>query len=103
MLPKDNLPRLIIYHQRRLQKLKEREAAYGLNVDPGILIEIEDIEEKIVDLEQQLENLNNNIAISAPPGAFRPQPHIFPPLSQKFAPPPHNTALKDIRQWLLGK
>jgi hypothetical protein len=43
--------RLIAIHQRRLQLLREKEAVYGLNTPPEILIEIEDLEAKIRDLQ----------------------------------------------------
>lgn len=39
--------KLIAIHQRRLQILREKEATYGINAPPEILIEIEDLEAKI--------------------------------------------------------
>jgi hypothetical protein len=38
-----HIKKLITNKNRRLQKLQEMEALYGLSVDPQILIEIEDI------------------------------------------------------------
>jgi len=37
---KDNVKKLIIKHQRRLQKLKEKEAMLGINTPPEVLTEI---------------------------------------------------------------
>jgi hypothetical protein len=37
-------------HQRRLFKLKEKEAMFGLNTPPEILMEIEDIEAKLANI-----------------------------------------------------
>ena len=47
----------IIYHRRRLNLLKEKKARQGINVDPEIIIEIEDIETEIAELEIQLKDL----------------------------------------------
>lgn len=51
----DDIRRLIINHSRRLQRLKEQQALRGISVDPGILLEIEDIETQITALEAELE------------------------------------------------
>lgn len=50
----DENRRLIATYRRRLQKLKEKEALYGSAVDPGVSLEIEDIEDKIARLETAL-------------------------------------------------
>ncbi len=51
------LKRLIIRNQRRLQKLQEIKAQKGLNTDPDILLEIEDIDTELGQLQQQLASL----------------------------------------------
>jgi hypothetical protein len=48
------LQNLITNHTRRLQKLKERRALTGINTDPGILLEIEDIEAELRVLQMEL-------------------------------------------------
>lgn len=48
-----NLKRLMSYHQRRLQKLKEQQALHGASADPRIAIEIEDIEAELAKLSAQ--------------------------------------------------
>lgn len=53
----DEINRLIRNHRRRLQILKEQEALQGISVDPKILLEIEDIETKILELQSQLDEL----------------------------------------------
>jgi hypothetical protein len=50
----DDIKRLIAIHQRRLQKRKEQQAAYGLSAPPEILIEIEDIEAELAHLHANL-------------------------------------------------
>jgi SOS regulatory protein LexA len=57
MSHKDHLKNLIVNHNRRLQKLKELQALQGYSVDPAILLEIEDIEAKIVELKRELYEL----------------------------------------------
>lgn len=55
---RDEIQDLINKNQRRLQKLKEKEAMLGVNTPPEILIEIEDIEEEIKSLREELRQLN---------------------------------------------
>ncbi|MCB9078281.1 MAG: hypothetical protein H6631_11850 [Anaerolineaceae bacterium] len=52
------LENLILKHQRRLQKLKERKATFGLNTPPEVLTEIEDIEAEIESLQAALIRVN---------------------------------------------
>lgn len=52
------LENLILKHQRRLQKLKERKATFGLNTPPEVLTEIEDIEAEIELLQAALIRVN---------------------------------------------
>jgi tetratricopeptide (TPR) repeat protein len=53
----DDIKKLIINHQRRLQLLKEQRALQGTLVDPRILIEIEDIETELEKLQTQLKGI----------------------------------------------
>jgi len=63
MSRKDDLSKLIRIHNRRLQKLREKQALSGRSIDPGISIEIEDIESKVKKLATELKNLEE---ITAP-------------------------------------
>ena len=47
MLQRFEIQELITKHQRRLQKLKEKEATLGINTPAEVLTEIEDIEAKL--------------------------------------------------------
>ena len=51
------LQELIETHRRRLHKLRLRVAMMGIDARPGDLIEIEDIEKKLVELREQLSRL----------------------------------------------
>jgi hypothetical protein len=55
----DDIRKLIMLYNRRLQKLREQEAVKGINAPPEILIEIEDIEDKLVGLQAELETASN--------------------------------------------
>jgi hypothetical protein len=50
----DDIRREIVQHKRRLQILKERRAQKGIDIEPQILIEIEDIEKEIEKLQGEL-------------------------------------------------
>ncbi len=50
----EDLTKLIEKHSRRLQKLKEQVAVKGLNSEPELLIEIEDIEQTLTELQSNL-------------------------------------------------
>jgi CheY-like chemotaxis protein len=54
MTRQENIKKLIHNHSRRLQLLKEQKALAGWSVDPGIPIEIEDIEAELRDLQIEL-------------------------------------------------
>lgn len=54
---KRDIERLIIEHERRLQKLKEQQARFGIKTDAHILTEIEDIETALANLQAQLTGL----------------------------------------------
>jgi hypothetical protein len=56
----ENINKLIAEHHRRLQKLKEKEARFGLNTPPEILTEIEDIEAELTSLHNKLNQENHN-------------------------------------------
>lgn len=67
MSRQDAIKKLIDINQRRLQKLKEQEAMYGKSVEPSILLEIEDIEDKLKALKSELailESSSSNIPFS---------------------------------------
>lgn len=104
MLSRTNLQRLISYHHRRLQKLKEKQAAYGVNIDPGVLIEIEDIEEKIIELTENLRSIsesNSTPDIDVPTTEERSDDLTWP--RQTFPSLPRNPSMKHLRQWLLRR
>lgn len=67
MTNKDDVKKLIRDNERRLQKLKEKEAKFGVDTPPHILIEIEDIQEKIEELRLELANLEIPDRPSYPP------------------------------------
>ena len=54
MTRRDNIQRLIVLYNRRLQKLREQEALRGISTPPEILIEIEDLEKKLAGLQTEL-------------------------------------------------
>jgi formylglycine-generating enzyme required for sulfatase activity len=54
MADQDDILKLIAKHQRRLQKLKERQAVEGIGTPPEVLTEIEDIEAEIERLRAKL-------------------------------------------------
>lgn len=54
-----DIQKLITIYSRRLQKLREQEALYGLNTAPEIQLEIETIEDKLERLQTTLENCDS--------------------------------------------
>src|SRR5205085_3649505 len=62
-----NIEKLINIHKRRLHVLEEQSAHYGASVDPAIPIEIEDITEKISQLEAQLAQGGSSQPKKSPP------------------------------------
>lgn len=60
MSRKDDIKKLIVSQKRRLQKRKEQQASFGLDVPPHILTEIEDIEAEIKKLQTELEALEDS-------------------------------------------
>ena len=57
---------LITIYSRRLQKLDEQKAQYGSSIDPGVLIEIEDLEAKIREFQAELDEIEGTSAGAAP-------------------------------------
>ena len=60
MSRQDDIKKLITTYNRRLQKLKEQQAMHGLDTPPATLLEIEDIEEKLTELESHLSALERS-------------------------------------------
>jgi chromosome segregation ATPase len=60
MSRRDDIRKLITEHHRRLQKLKEKEARFGISTSPEVLTEIEDIEAEIKRLQGELESLEDD-------------------------------------------
>jgi hypothetical protein len=58
MSRKDDIKKLILNHNRRLQILREQKAIEGRSVDPKILIEIEDIVAEIDSLQAELKEID---------------------------------------------
>ncbi|MCB0198367.1 MAG: hypothetical protein KDJ65_40885, partial [Anaerolineae bacterium] len=54
MLTKQQLTQQIREKERRLHQLQLQAAQQGINVDPGITLEIEDIEQELGRLHRQL-------------------------------------------------
>ncbi len=59
MSHRNNIKRLITNYNRRLQKLKEKQALQGIDVDPDVVIEIEDIEVEIEKLQAELKEIDS--------------------------------------------
>jgi DNA-directed RNA polymerase sigma subunit (sigma70/sigma32) len=57
MSQKDDIQKLILEHNRRLQLLKEKKARLGISADVSLDVEIEDIENEIKKLETALKDL----------------------------------------------
>lgn len=60
MSRQNDIKRLILKHNRRLQALREKQALYGLETPVSILTEIEDIETEIKKLQVELEQLEQS-------------------------------------------
>ncbi|MBE7553984.1 MAG: hypothetical protein HS126_23200 [Anaerolineales bacterium] len=59
MSSKDDIKRLVEQHNRRLQKLREQQASFGLHTPVHILTEIEDAKAEIESLWTELASLEN--------------------------------------------
>ncbi len=66
MSRQDDIKRLIITYNQRLQKFKEQQTLPGLDTAPATLIEIEDIETKLESLKTTLENLQSGLEPDLP-------------------------------------
>ena len=64
MSRQDDIKKLIITNQRRLQLLKEKQAIKGVDVEPAVIIEIEDIEAEIEKLQTELTAIESRAASS---------------------------------------
>ncbi len=64
----EGIKRLIENHNRRLQKLKEQKALFGISADPKIDIEIEDIEEETKKLQAKLFELEEQPELTTSSG-----------------------------------
>lgn len=53
MSKEPDINKLIRSYKRRLQKLREEQATFGVSTPPHVLTEIEDIEEKLDELEME--------------------------------------------------
>lgn len=91
MSRRDDLQQLIINYGRRLQKLQEQQALMGLDTPPHILIEIEDIQAKMVELEEKLAALAEaDLAVEIPYSApeQQAQPQVQPASQSSPQPSP---------------
>jgi len=70
MSRKDDIEKLIVNQERRLQKRKEQQALFGLDAPPHILTEIEDIEAEIKKLQTELEALEDSDINEEPHGVY---------------------------------
>ena len=82
MSRKNDIENLITKNTRRLQKLKEKKASYGLDIPVHVLTEIEDIEEEIENLRKELEEPEES-ELSQP--KYNKRVRFFPDLSQAQA------------------
>lgn len=73
MSQRTEIQELISKYHRRLQKLREKEATFGINTPPETLIEIEDIEAKVERLQEELKDLESNL----PPDTSSSVPEKF--------------------------
>lgn len=89
MARKDDLKQLIIRNERRLQKLKEQQASFGLHTPPHILIEIEDAEAELEKLQAELEALQ--------------QPHTPLTLYYKYQDQPEKTYRATEDEVIIGR
>ncbi len=69
----NDIKKLITTTDRRLQKLKQRQAQQGINTDPAVAMEIEDLEEKLADLRRQLKQAEMNAASSKAASVVLPE------------------------------
>ncbi len=100
MLGQEHIKKQIINHLRRLQKLKEQKALYGISTDPRILTEIEDIEIEIDRLRMELDKIETELGGSFITSEQKRVYHNLPqPDYERFI--GRKTELKKIRGLLL--
>ncbi|GIK39558.1 MAG: hypothetical protein BroJett011_33910 [Chloroflexota bacterium] len=87
MSRKDDLQNELILWQRRLQKLKEQQARKGIDTEPHILLEIEDIEASIEKLQAELAELNQG-QNEAPQPKLAVSPAVSVPVTPTVAADP---------------
>ena len=63
--PDKNFKELLLIHQKRLDLLELQAAAYGISTPPHILIEIDDIRDKIKDIERKLQIIDSQLQLSS--------------------------------------
>jgi len=94
---KEQLIEVISSKYRRLYELQKKQAIYGLSVDPGITLEIEDLQKEISELEEKLE-------IISTPGADEKAPDERVKPSQEKSveshSEPHSEVTQDSVTWL---
>ncbi|MFC1975002.1 NB-ARC domain-containing protein [Chloroflexota bacterium] len=66
MSRQNDIKKLIRVNYKRLQKLKEKQALYGISVDPSVEIEIEEIEVEIENLQTELKEIETQIEPLSP-------------------------------------
>lgn len=64
MSRKEDVKKIVSMQQRRLQKLREQQAMFGINTPPHILIEIEDLEAEINKLQSELGETESEYQVS---------------------------------------
>jgi hypothetical protein len=69
MMSKKGLQEIINQKRRRLEKLQLQEATSGLSTDPGILIQIEDLQAEVAELRRQLVAMPDDDEAAGPAGA----------------------------------
>jgi hypothetical protein len=79
MTQANDIQKLIQQKSRRLQLLQEQEAVHGINIDPAVVIQIEDLEDELADLRRQLaavppEPASSSVAPNTAQGGQNPSP-----------------------------
>ncbi len=69
MSRQDDIKRLIVANNRRLQKLKEQQAMHGIDTPPATLLEIENIQAELAELEAELNRLEATLPPEIEPTA----------------------------------
>ncbi|MCP4362855.1 MAG: hypothetical protein GY796_33035, partial [Chloroflexi bacterium] len=84
----ENIQRLLVTHNDRLQVLREQQAQFGIHCPPHIVTEIKQIETEMEALDTQLQQLNQEKEYLAAPvvvmANFAPLPSNLPPKRVEF-------------------